>query len=395
MDNLFLIRYGEIGTKGHNRYKFEDQLIDNIETALKELGAQPKINKTFGRIFIETKLAEDDVLERLAKVFGIVGICPVEKVPLDFEIIKKQALELVKEELVHSQEPISFRVTTNRSNKSFELDTMEVNQQLGSYLLQNTSDGALEVSLKNAELDVTVEIRAHHAYIYITEQKGLGGLPIGTSDQAALMLSGGIDSPVAGWLAMKRGVEIMPIYFHTPPFTSERAKEKVIDLAKKLALYQPHIKLHVVNFTAIQTEINQHCPPDLITLIMRRQMIKVAEKVMNEQQGGKALITGESIGQVASQTLDSITVTNAIAEVPIFRPLIGFDKTEIITKARQIGTYELSTKPAQDCCTVFVPDTPETHPRLWQVKQGEKELEIEELIATAVAEVEIIDLDKS
>jgi thiamine biosynthesis protein ThiI len=391
LKNLFLIRYGEIGTKGNNRYKFEDKLIDNIEAVLDGLGAKSEIYKTHGRIFVETNWDQIDVLDSLAQVFGIVGICPAKRVALDFSEIKEQALDLVQEEIADITERVPFRVSTNRPNKGFKLDTMEINRQLGAYLLENTATDALEVDLENAEIDLTVEIRKDHAYIYSSERSGLGGLPAGISGKAGLMLSGGIDSPVAGWLAMKRGVEIIPIYFHTPPFTSERAKEKVIDLAKKLALYQSDLNLHVVNFTEIQTEINEHCPPDLITLIMRRKMIEVAEKIMDAQEGS-ALITGESIAQVASQTLDAMQVTNQIAELPIFRPLIGFDKTEIITKARQIGTYQLSIKPAQDCCTVFVPNTPETHPNFDQIKQGEANLELNELITTAVNEVEVIEL---
>ena len=392
MKNLFLIRYGEIGTKGHNRYKFENQLMTNIKTALQSLGAEPKVTKTFGRIFVETNFDQLDVVERLAKVFGIVGICPAKKVDLDFDEIKEKALELIRAKIEKNNQLIPFRVTTKRANKSFPLDTMEINQQLGFYLLKNTPDGSLKVNLNEAEIDLTVEIRENNAYVYATEEAGSGGLPVGISDKAGLMLSGGIDSPVAGWLAMKRGVEIMPIYFHTPPFTSERAKEKVIDLAKELAPYQPGgLELEIVDFTKIQTEINQNCPEDLITLIMRRQMIKVAQKIMNRKQG-KALITGESIAQVASQTLDSMQVTNHISDLPIFRPLIGFDKTEIINKARKIGTYQLSTKPAQDCCTVFVPNTPETHPNLCQIEEGEEELVIDELITEAVNNTEVIFL---
>ena len=392
MKNLFLIRYGEIGTKGNNRYKFENKLMLNIEAALKELGAKPDVSKTFGRIFVETALDQEDVLARLKDVFGIVGICPAKKIDLDVEKIKEAALKLVEAEIeASSQTPLPFRITTNRSNRNFALDTMELNNQLGQYLLDNTPAGALEVDLNGAELEVTVEIRDQYAYIYTGQQEGLGGLPVGTSSKAGLMLSGGIDSPVAGWLTMKRGVKVTPIYFHTPPFTSQRAKEKVIDLAKQLARYQPQMKLQVVNFTKIQTEINQHCHADLVTLVMRRQMIKIAEKITTNK-GGKALVTGESIGQVASQTLDAINVTNQLATIPIFRPLIAFDKNEIIAKARDINTYKLSTKPAQDCCTVFVPETPETHPTMEQVLTSEEKLEIADLITAAVNEVEVIEL---
>ena len=392
MENLFLIRYGEIGTKGKNRYKFEDKLIENIEAALKELGAKSKVTKTFGRIFVQTDANKEDVLERLSDLFGIVGICPAQKVNLDIEKIKQQSLELVKRELeTRTERPLPFRITTNRSNKGFPLDTMEVNKELGAYLINNTPDGALEVDLEGAQLELTVEIRDEKSYIYSSERSGLGGLPIGTSDKAGLMLSGGIDSPVAAWLTMKRGVEIIPIYFHTPPFTSARAKEKVIDLAQKLAHYQGGLKLHIVNFTEIQQEINQNCHDDLITLIMRRQMIKIAQEIM-QSKGAKALVTGESIAQVASQTLDAIKVTNEAAQLPILRPLVSFDKTEIIEQAREIGTYKISTKPAQDCCSLFVPQRPETHPSFAQITASENRLEVEELITEAINEVEVIEL---
>ena len=392
MENLFLIRYGEIGTKGKNRYKFEDKLIENIEAALKELGAKSKVTKTFGRIFVQTDANKEDVLERLSDLFGIVGICPAQKVNLDIEKIKQQSLELVKRELeTRTERPLPFRITTNRSNKGFPLDTMEVNKELGAYLINNTPDGALEVDLEGAQLELTVEIRDEKSYIYSSERSGLGGLPIGTSDKAGLMLSGGIDSPVAAWLTMKRGVEVIPIYFHTPPFTSARAKEKVIDLAQKLAHYQGGLKLHIVNFTEIQQEINQNCHDDLITLIMRRQMIKIAQEIM-QSKGAKALVTGESIAQVASQTLDAIKVTNEAAQLPILRPLVSFDKTEIIEQAREIGTYKISTKPAQDCCSLFVPQRPETHPSFAQITASENRLEVEELITEAINEVEVIEL---
>ena len=392
MQNFFLIRYGEIGTKGKNRHKFEERLIKNIDLALQELGAEAKITKTFGRIFVETDCRQEDVLTRLKDVFGIVGICPARRVNLDIAKIKEEALALIKNDLAMSTDrPLLFRITTNRTNKGFELDTMEINQKLGAYLLDNTPAGALEVDLEEAEVELTVEIRDEKAYLYSKEQRGLGGLPVGVSDKASVLLSGGIDSPVAGWLTMKRGVKIMPIYFHTPPFTSERAKEKVIDLAKKLARYQPELELKVVDFTKLQTEINQNCPEDLITLIMRRQMIKVAQRI-SQENNAKALVTGESIAQVASQTLDAIKVTNEVAQLPIFKPLLTFDKAEIIAQARKIDTYKISTKPAQDCCSVFVPNTPETHPTLEQIRAGENKLEVSELITEAVKNAETIDL---
>ncbi|MCK8827210.1 tRNA 4-thiouridine(8) synthase ThiI [Natroniella acetigena] len=392
MEQLYLIRYGEIGIKGKNRPLFEDKLVNNIREQLKR--AEPNqldVYKTYGRIYVRTDLEQEEVVARLQKVFGIVGICPTKRVALDMEEIKAACLELVNEQLATKKGLTSFKIIARRSNKGFELDSMELNRELGAHVLINTKDGRLEVDVHQPEIPVTVEIRSKYAFIYTQDLKGVGGLPLGVTGKAGLLLSGGIDSPVAGWMAMKRGVEIVPIYFHSFPFTSDRAKEKVIDLAEVLAQYQGEIDLHVVDFTAIQTEMNDKCPADLITIIMRRIMMDLAEKITARQEG-KALITGESMGQVASQTLDSMYVTNLVPEMPVFRPLIGMDKLEIEKKAKMIGTYQTSIQPYEDCCTVFVPKTPETHPTKEQVLAGEEELEIEDLIQEAVENVEVISI---
>ncbi|KXS40023.1 MULTISPECIES: tRNA uracil 4-sulfurtransferase ThiI [unclassified Candidatus Frackibacter] len=389
MKDLILVRYGEIGTKGGNRHLFEDKLISNIEQSLTEI-AKADVYKTDGRIFVETEMNDVDVVtDRLQKVFGIVGVCPAKETALDFEEIKEAGLELVEKEL--SDKAKTFKVETRRINKGFEYDSMEINRELGAHVLRNTED--LTVDVHNPDFKLNVEIRYRQAYVYANDLPGVGGLPVGSSDKAGLLLSGGIDSPVAGWMAMKRGVELIPIYFHSPPFTSERAKEKVIDLCRVLASYAGgSINLRVVPFTEIQTAIKDECPKKLLTIIMRRLMMKIAEEI-TENEDGKALITGESIGQVASQTLDSMYVTNAMTKMPVFRPLIGLDKNEIKRRAKDIGTYEISIQPYDDCCTLFVPDNPETKPKLRFVEYAEEDLAVEELVSEAITQTEIIKIE--
>ncbi len=388
MDNLYLIRYGEIGLKVKNRYIFENKLIANIKDALCN---KAEVSKTYGRIYVESDLAEDEVINKLQKVFGIVGICPTKRVALNLKEIKDISLEVVREHLTNTNKKATFKVNTRRSNKSFELNSMELNRQLGAHILINIEDGRLQVDVHDPEIMVNVEIREKYAYIYTQDISGAGGLPVGSTGKTGLLLSGGIDSPVAGLRIMKRGAKIIPIYFHSFPFTSDRAKEKVIDLTEILASYQGETKLHVVNFTPIQTEMNEKCPDDLITIIMRRIMMQIAE-IITENNGGKALITGESMGQVASQTLESMYVTNSVPKMPVFRPLIGMDKVEIIEEAKKMGTYDISIQPYEDCCTVFVPKRPETHPTIKQVEIGEKDLEIDNLIKKAVEEAEVITI---
>ncbi|SDC58182.1 thiamine biosynthesis protein ThiI [Candidatus Frackibacter sp. WG11] len=389
MKDLILVRYGEIGTKGGNRHLFEDKLISNIEQSLTEI-AKADVYKTDGRIFVETEMNDVDVVtDRLQKVFGIVGVCPAKETALDFEEIKEAGLELVEKEL--SDKAKTFKVETRRINKGFEYDSMEINRELGAHVLRNTED--LTVDVHNPDFKLNVEIRYRQAYVYANDLPGVGGLPVGSSDKAGLLLSGGIDSPVAGWMSMKRGVELIPIYFHSPPFTSERAKEKVIDLCRVLASYAGgSINLRVVPFTEIQTAIKDECPKKLLTIIMRRLMMKIAEEI-TENEDGKALITGESIGQVASQTLDSMYVTNAMTKMPVFRPLIGLDKNEIKRRAKDIGTYEISIQPYDDCCTLFVPDNPETKPKLRFVEYAEEDLAVEELVSEAITQTEIIKIE--
>lgn len=391
MSNLYLIRYGEIALKGENRSMFEDVLKSNIKKSIKKEDKNVTIYKTPGRIFLETEAEQNIVTNRLSKIPGLVSFSPVKEVALDYDEIKKVVLNSAQKAL-GKRDHISFRITARRSNKDFKYDSMELQYNLGEYVIENIEEKKREVDLHNPDLDINVEIRKNSAYVYSEVYEGMGGLPVGVTGKVGLMLSGGIDSPVAGYMGLKRGVKLVPVYFHSFPFTSDRAKEKVKELTQVLAKYQNNIDLHIVDFTDILTEMNEKCPNDLITIVMRRLMIKVTEMIV-KKKNGKAIITGESIGQVASQTLEALQVTNEIPQLPILRPLLGLNKVQIINLAKNIGTYEISIQPYDDCCTIFVPDSPETRPTIEQVRKGEEELEIDNLIKKAVDNVEVIHIE--
>lgn len=391
MSSLYLIRYGELALKGENRSMFEDILKSNIKKSIKNVDQNLTIYKTPGRIFLESDAEENIVKERLSKIAGLVSFSPVIKVALDYEEIKKIVLKSAQKALTN-KDHISFRISARRSNKKFEYDSMELQYNLGEYVIENIEESKREVDLHNPDLDINVEIRKNSAYIYSEVYSGMGGLPVGVTGRVGLMLSGGIDSPVAGYMGLKRGAKLVPVYFHSFPFTSDRTKEKVKELAQILAKYQNNIDLHIVDFTDILTEMNENCPNDLITIIMRRLMIKITELII-EKKNGKAIITGESIGQVASQTLEAIKVTNLIPTLPILRPLLGLNKVQIVNLAKKIGTYQISIKPYDDCCTLFVPDSPETRPTIEQVRQGEENLEINNMIKEAVDNVEVVHIE--
>ncbi|MCF8008404.1 MAG: tRNA 4-thiouridine(8) synthase ThiI [Halanaerobiales bacterium] len=389
MEKLYLIRYGEIGLKGENRSLFEDKLLSNINKKIKIFDKNLKIYKKPGRIYLITETTKNIVINKLKKTPGIVSFSPVQKVKLDYDLIKKEVLNSAKS--FKNKGKINFRISARRSNKKYKYDSMQLQKLLGEYVIDNLTGVDLNVDLYKPDLDINVEIRKDFAYIYTEIIEGLGGLPVGISGTVGLMLSGGIDSPVAGYMSLKRGVKIIPIYFHSFPFTTDRAKEKVIDITKTLSNYQHNIKLHVVDFTKILTEINKNCPDKLLTIIMRRLMIKITEMLISKYDG-KAIITGESIGQVASQTLEAIQVTNNISALPILRPLIGLNKVQIVNLAKKIDTYDISIQPYDDCCTVFVPKNPETKPTLEQIIQGEKKLNIDKLIKQAVKSVQILNI---
>lgn len=382
MENLILVRYGEIALKGQNRNFFINLLIKNIKKALR--GINNRIIKDRGRILVEVDgkdLAK--ARERLKRVFGIVSLSMVTKVEKDMDAIKETALALVQD-----LKPNTFKVESKRADKTFPLNSPEISRSVGAYVLSGY-DG-IKVDVHNPDVVVNIEIR-DKAYIYSAVEPGPGGLPTGSSGKGMLLLSGGIDSPVAGWMVAKRGVELQAVHFHSFPFTSERAKQKVIDLAKILSRYTGCIKLHMVSLTDIQNSINRECPEEQGTILTRRFMMRIAREIaVNE--GALALITGESLGQVASQTMESIYVTNASVDLPVFRPLLGMDKVEIMDRARVIGTYDLSILPYEDCCTLFLPRHPETRPKLEKILQSESHLDAEKLIEEAVKSREILEV---
>lgn len=390
MYKAFLIKYGEIGTKGKNRYLFEDALCRQIRRSLKKADGTFTVTKEQGRIYVDTEDEFDyeGAVEALKKVFGILWICPMLQIEDNgFDDLACKVNEYLKN--VYGNEKKTFKVDARRARKNYPKNSMEINMDLGEKILDAYPEQFM-VDVHKPDFYLNVEIR-NKINIYSERIPGPGGMPVGTNGKATLLLSGGIDSPVAGYMIAKRGVIIDAVYFHAPPYTSDRAKQKVVDLAKLVANYSGPINLHVVNFTDIQLYIYEQCPHDELTIIMRRYMMKIAEYfALKEDSLG--LITGESIGQVASQTMQSLAVTNEVCTLPVLRPLVGMDKQEIINISEKIGTYETSILPFEDCCTIFVAKHPVTKPNLKQIKKSELKLneKIDELIQTAIDTTETI-----
>lgn len=389
MFRLFLIKYGEIGIKGKNRHIFEEALVRQIEHALKPVEGEFQVSQERGRIYVEAlgDFDYDETVLALSRVFGIVAICPMwQTEEQGFEKLVSDVLSYVKE--VYPEGNQSFKVNTKRANKAFPMDSQEINAELGGRILE--AYPGMRVDVHQPEIMLHVEIRSR-VNIYSVTIPGPGGMPVGTAGKAMLLLSGGIDSPVAGYMIAKRGVTIEATYFHAPPYTSERAKQKVVDLAKIVARYSGPIKLNIVNFTDIQLYIYDQCPHDELTIIMRRYMMRIAEHFAKENDC-LGLVTGESIGQVASQTMRSLMATNEVCTLPVYRPLIAFDKNDIIAVSEKIDTYETSIQPYEDCCTIFVAKHPVTKPNLNAIRRSERHLEekIDELVETAVATTETI-----
>lgn len=388
----FLIKYGEIGIKGKNRYMFEDALMRQIRYALKDVDGSFLVRKTHGRVYVDCEgdyYDYEDTVEALSRVFGIVGICPVARLEnTGFEQLKQDIVAYV--EARYPEKNQTFKVEARRSNKHYPLNSMEINCALGEAVLEAFPE--MKVDVHTPDILLNVEVR-EEIYVYSEIIPGPGGMPVGTNGSAMLLLSGGIDSPVAGYMIAKRGVELEAVYFHAPPYTSERAKEKVLDLARQVASYAGPIKLHVVNFTDIQLYIYEKCPHEELTIIMRRYMMLIAEHFA-KKDGCLGLITGESIGQVASQTMQSLAATNAVCTLPVYRPLIGFDKREIVELSQKINTYETSIQPFEDCCTIFVAKHPVTRPDLARIEKSELNLreKIDELVKTAVETAEVIQI---
>ncbi len=383
---VILIRYGEIHLKGLNRPQFERRLKDNIKIVLKEFKGI-NIKRINGRFilfgFDENYI--DDISEKLKNVFGIHSFSIALETDKDYENVKKESHRMFWA-AVNKAGAKTFKVAAKRSDKSYKFDTMELIRELGGYLFENTN--GISVDVKNPDITLNVEIR-EMAYIYTDIILCRGGLPVGCNGKAALLLSGGIDSPVSGYMTMKRGVLIECIHFYSFPYTGELAKQKVIDLCKILSGFGGGIRLHIVPFTEIQKEIFEKCPNSELTIIMRRFMMKIADRIAAANECS-ALITGESIGQVASQTLESLNCTNTVTNLPVIRPVICFDKQEIIEIAKDIDTFETSILPYEDCCTVFTPKRPVTHPNLERIVNSEQVLDTETLIKSAVENTEMI-----
>ncbi len=387
MEKIILVRYGEIILKGLNRPVFEEKLAGNIKKALYGMG-KLNIIRSQGRIYVEPHESGydyDTALEKIRKVFGVVAVSPVYKIATDFEVIKENALKIVGA-LLESKSHKTFKVETKRGNKRFPMESPEISRELGAVILD--AYPYLKVDVNKPDFILYVEVR-ESSYIYSEIIPGYGGMPVGTNGKAMLLLSGGIDSPVAGWMIAKRGVEVEAVHFYSYPYTSERAKEKVIELARILSGYSYRLNLHIVPFTDIQLEINEKCPEDELTIIMRRAMMVIAERIANST-GALALITGESVGQVASQTIQSLAVTNSAVTMPVFRPLIGMDKNEVIEIARKIDTFETSILPYEDCCTVFVAKHPKTRPQLDRIIRSEALADLGGLIDKAIEATEVI-----
>ncbi|MCI9024194.1 MAG: tRNA 4-thiouridine(8) synthase ThiI [Dorea sp.] len=389
--HTFLIKYGEIGIKGKNRYLFEDALVRQVRFALKDVDGEFQVYKSQARIYVDCGEEYDyeDAVEHLARVFGIVGICPVVRMEdQGFEQLKKDVVAYMDE--AYPDKNLTFKVEARRARKSYPKNSMEINCDLGEAILDAFPETRVDVH--HPDVMLNVEIR-REIYVYSQIIPGAGGMPVGTNGKAMLLLSGGIDSPVAGYMISKRGVGIEATYFHAPPYTSERAKQKVVDLAKIVSKYAGPIRLHVVNFTDIQLYIYDQCPHDELTIIMRRYMMRIAEHFARKD-GCLGLITGESIGQVASQTMQSLAATNDVCTLPVYRPVIGYDKQEIVNISEKIGTYETSIQPFEDCCTIFVAKHPVTKPNVEVIRRSEEHLseKIEELMKTALETVEIIEV---
>jgi len=379
-NNVLLVRMGEIFLKGDNRMFFIRALVRHIKKAVDGCGCTVEL--TQGRIYIREIEDMEDVIRRVTRVFGVHSVSPVIQCEKSMDVIYEKCIELMKDKTG------TFKCVARRADKRFPLDSMQINQEVGHAVLEACPN--LSVDVHKPQHELNVEVR-ENTYIYVEKIPAVGGMPVGTNGKAMLLLSGGIDSPVAGYMIAKRGVQLNCIHYHSFPFTSEQAKEKVVDLARQLSSYAGPIRMYVVPFTEIQQELYEKCPDSQLTILMRRYMMRIAN-IVAKKANCSALITGESIGQVASQTMDGLTCTNAVCDMPVFRPLIGFDKTEIMDYAEKIGTYETSILPYEDCCTIFTPKHPQTKPRVEQLIESEKLIDGDALIQRALEGIEIINL---
>ena len=392
---MYLVRYAEIGTKGKNRYVFEDMLCKRIRNRLKPIG-EFDVRRDFGRIYVEalSDYDVDEAVERMTKIFGVVGICPVTvSEEFTYESIRDAVIEHFEETFADSGYDFSFKVHTRRINKDFPMNAMEIDGEIGHDLLEKYESQGLHVDVHKPDIMVEVELRGEKGYVYSKILPGPGGLPVGTNGRAMSLLSGGIDSPVATYMVAKRGVEMEAVYFNSPPYTSARALEKVKKLGTIVSQYAGPIKLYVVNFTDVQLAIYDNCPHDQLTIIMKRYFFRMAEDLA-KRDDCQAVITGESIGQVSSQTMQSLAVIDDAVDIPVFRPVIGMDKQEIVEYSQRIGTFETSIEPYEDCCTIFVDKHPVTKPKFHVIEKSERRLEgiIEPLYQKALETAEVVIL---
>ncbi len=388
MEELLLVKYGEISLKGKNRREFEEALLEHIKWVLREHPGA-RLERAYGRLYIHSVPGEERLLSRLAKVPGIVAVAPALRVENDLAEIRPAAVEAAKRALatIGTADKATFKAESRRSLKSFPLKSPELNHQVGSAVL--TAGLGLTVDVHDPTFIIRAEVRETGTFVYWTEVKGMGGLPVGSSGRGIILLSGGIDSPVAAYLAMKRGVALEALHFWSFPITGEKAKDKVVRIWQVLKGFDPKMRLHIAHFTKIQTAIMESCPEKYRVTVMRRMMMRVASRLA-ERVGAPAIFTGENLGQVASQTLESMAVIEESAGLPVLRPLLTYDKRETVELAERIGTYELSCLPYEDCCTVFVPKHPVTKPRLELVRKAESALAVEELVEECVRNIEIL-----
>jgi len=389
MNDIILLKQGEIVLKGLNKRSFEQKLMGNVQKRLRPFG-DFKVYCLQSTIYVEPKNEDcdmDGAFEAMKTVFGVISLTRAAACEKDKDAIVKKAIEYLSDEMENAR---SFKVESKRSDKRFPMTSIELSQYVGGELSEAFPH--IEVDVHEPELVVHVEIRDLAAYVHSVPTPGAGGMPVGSNGTAVTLLSGGIDSPVSTYMIAKRGVRLIPVHFFSFPYTSEAAKEKVIELARQLTKYCGKMTLEVVPFTHIQEEIRDKCPEEFFTLVMRRFMMRISQRIA-DSNGCRALVTGENLGQVASQTMDAMGVTEAVTDLPILRPLIGFDKTEIISRAREIGTFETSILPYEDCCTVFTPRHPRTKPKLSELEEIEKALDVEGLVEEAFANIERIKIE--
>lgn len=387
--DLYIVRCGEVALKGMNRPYFERVLLERVKKAI-ECYEDTEANWKDGLMFVRVPHGadEDEVISKCVRVFGVASVSPAVQAPKEMNDIGRLASEFMKE-IIAEEEIKSFKVRAKRADKTFPIESPEIARQVGGMVLKECK--VLEVDVHRPDVELCVDVRREAAYIYRDKVKGFGGLPLGTNGKGLILMSGGIDSPVAAFMMAKRGMSIEAVHFHSYPYTSQRAQEKVEELVKVLAGYMGRVRMHVINLLPIQEEIVKNCPEDETTLLVRRFMMRIAEKIA-EKNECMMLITGEDLGQVASQTAEALVVTDNVVNMPVMRPLIAMDKVDIMDKAREIGTYDISIQPYEDCCTVFLPKHPVTKPKLPRIEKSESKLDVEALVAAAVESEEIVTI---